>query len=58
MSAGRLQRDALRLELVRLVHRFDHSPEQVIERAKELEAYVLGTKAQADKPEEGPAAKP
>lgn len=33
--------EALRLELVRLVHRFDHEPERVIDRAKALEAYVL-----------------
>jgi hypothetical protein len=34
------EKSSLRLELVKLVHRFDRSPSQVIERARELEAYV------------------
>lgn len=34
------EKSRLRLELLKLVHRFDHSPTQVIERARELEAYV------------------
>lgn len=32
----------IRLELVRLAHRHDHTADQIVERAKTLEAYVLG----------------
>lgn len=32
---------ALRLELLKLVHRHDHPPEQVLERAKVLAAWVF-----------------
>ena len=32
---------AVRLEVLKLANRFDHSPEQVIERAAALESYVL-----------------
>lgn len=32
----------IRLELVRLAHRHDHSADQIVERARALEAYVLG----------------
>lgn len=31
----------IRLELLRLAHRHDHSPEQIVERCKALEAYVF-----------------
>ena len=30
----------LRLELLRLVHRHDHTPQQLIDRASRLEAYL------------------
>lgn len=32
--------DSIRLELVRLCYRHDHSPEQIIERSDKLLAYV------------------
>lgn len=38
---------AVRLELVRLVHRFDKDPSQVIDVAQALEGYVLGTEPKA-----------
>jgi len=41
-------RALIRLELVRLAHRHDHTSEQIVERAKALEAYVLADQA-ADK---------
>lgn len=31
----------IRLELLRLAHRHDYSPEQIVERCKALEAYVF-----------------
>ncbi|MDB5433549.1 MAG: hypothetical protein JWP35_4665 [Caulobacter sp.] len=42
-GVGDLTRDipALRLNLLRLVHRHDQEPKTAIERAKVLEAYVL-----------------
>lgn len=59
MSAPKLSREALRLEVIRLVHRFDLAPAALIERASELETWIVnGSKVQADKPDEGPAAKP
>lgn len=36
----------LRLELVKLVHRFDQSPAVLIERATALEAWITGHPAQ------------
>lgn len=43
MSAGAItdQDVAVRLEVIKLVNRFDHSPEQIIERATALEKFVL-----------------
>jgi len=32
---------AVRLEVLKLANRFDHSPEQIIERSTALEQYVL-----------------
>lgn len=43
MSAGAItdQRAAIRLEVLKLANRFDHSPEQIIERSAALEKYVV-----------------
>jgi hypothetical protein len=41
-------RGLIRLELVRLAHRHDHTSEEIVKRAQALEAYVLGDQA-ADK---------
>ncbi len=35
--------DSIRLDLLRLVHRHDLSPEQIIERAEKFERYVRQT---------------
>lgn len=32
---------AVRLEVLKLAYRFDHSPEQIVERAAVLEKFVL-----------------
>ena len=39
--------DSIRLEIVRLCHRHDLEPVRIIERAKEIEAYVLGVETEA-----------
>lgn len=33
----------IRLECLKLVNRFDHSPAQITERAKAFEAFIKGT---------------
>jgi hypothetical protein len=45
--------ETLRLELLKLVNRHDLSPEQIIERAVKLEAYVAGEPEQVEKPVRG-----
>ncbi len=39
-----------RLEIIKLVHRFDQSAEVLIERAKVLEAYINSVEAPQTKP--------
>ena len=42
MSAAITDQDvAVRLEVIKLAYRFDHSPEQITERAAALEKFVL-----------------
>ncbi|MNL63566.1 hypothetical protein D3C87_1877150 [compost metagenome] len=41
MSAITDQDVAVRLEVLKLVNRFDHSPDEITERAAALEKYVL-----------------
>ncbi len=38
----------IRLELVKLCHRHDHTSEQIIAKVKELEAYVSGPSEKQD----------
>lgn len=43
-----MDRDDIRIECLRLWHRHDRSPAQVIELAKEYEAYVVGEKTKVE----------
>lgn len=43
-----MTRDEIRLELVRLAHRHDQIPDVVIDRAKQLEQYVLSSEGTED----------
>lgn len=45
--------ETLRLELLKLVNRHDLTPEQIIERAEKLEAFVTSKPEPAEKPVRG-----
>lgn len=48
-----MNRDLIKLEIVKLCHRHDLEPAQIIARAKVIEDYVFGD-VQAEKPRRGP----
>lgn len=54
-----MNQSELRVELVKLVHRHDREPSEIVARAKELEAYVLGEAGETQRPREAdnPSAK-
>ncbi|HET6890532.1 MAG TPA: hypothetical protein VFH31_05470 [Pyrinomonadaceae bacterium] len=48
-----MNRDLIKLEIVKLCHRHDLEPAQIIARAKAIEDYVFGEVQEAEQPRRG-----